>query len=95
MEHVDQRLLDDQRETVEDQRSQFPVDVLPVLVQERVGAVAQQLVAVVQILEIVAQPGDVEGQLQVVGRQVFLALADLRFAGEADQQIRIVCTRKR
>lgn len=93
MEEIDQRLLYDQRESVENQRSQLLVDVLPVFVQKTIRAVAQQLVAIVQVLELVVQPADVERQLQIVGGQVLFAVAQQRAARKANGQIRIVYVR--
>lgn len=89
MEYILQQLLYDQCETVEDQRSQLLVDVLPVLVQERVGAVAQQLIAVVQVVEVIVQPGDVERESHVVDGHVLFAVAHLRASVEGHQNIGI------
>lgn len=50
-ENIVQHLLDDQSECLENGALKFVENVLPIFVQENVGGVAQQFVAVVQIAE--------------------------------------------
>lgn len=55
MENIHKGVLNDQRESIKDQRFQLTVDFFPVLVHKLISAVAQRFVTLVQVLKVYVQ----------------------------------------
>lgn len=93
--HILHDVVDYLAERLEHRSSDFGKYVTPIFIQKQIHIVTEQFVAVEQILQIEYHSGHCEREFRFFRLQIHFSVFLFRFAGEANQHIRIDCEIKR